>query len=475
MSPTRNLVLICLDAVRKDYFENVAARLTKTADVSFDQCRAAASWSAPSHASMITGVLPHQHGVHHGSLSFDLDRDETIFGDIQNHHTVGISANKYASSAFGFDRYFDEFYEVSAHSLLARGLNIDQFYNKHSFDGPIEKYSKFLRACASDSHPIRSIVNGLYATTTDRIPQLPVPRLSDDGAAYISRKARDRVSTGQEPYFLFLNFMDAHGPHRPSVKFDSDLFEASNDFNSGQYDKWELNLDGKATEGYDKHLRDLYTASIEYLDRIVSDMIQSIREQSEYPVTFIITSDHGENLGYESDDYLYDHTSSLSEGLLHVPLSLINPPTDWEDWRSDEYISHTRLRELCVALTRDEPIDPSWFNSTCRSEIIGMSGIGFGDRDIDKMDQEYWNRMIRCVYNGTDKHVWDSLGNSNTYRIEKGKPCSQWPKDEQYAWGRLDKEFFDIPIVEYKESISRTRNEDIDQRTRDRLEQLGYL
>jgi len=67
----RNVVLIVLDTVRKDYFDEYAYRLQDRSDVTFSNCRAASSWSVPSHASMITGELPHVHGIHTHDRYFD--------------------------------------------------------------------------------------------------------------------------------------------------------------------------------------------------------------------------------------------------------------------------------------------------------------------------------------------------------------------------------------------------------------------
>ncbi|WP_435159099.1 alkaline phosphatase family protein [Haladaptatus sp. DFWS20] len=63
-SKPRNVLLVCLDTVRADVFGEHANCLHRMADVSFTQCRAASSWTIPSHASMFTGQLPSVHGVH---------------------------------------------------------------------------------------------------------------------------------------------------------------------------------------------------------------------------------------------------------------------------------------------------------------------------------------------------------------------------------------------------------------------------
>jgi arylsulfatase A-like enzyme len=60
---SRNIVFIYLDSVRKDYFDVYASRLSAMADTTFEQCRAPSGWSLPNYASLLTGTLPHEHGV----------------------------------------------------------------------------------------------------------------------------------------------------------------------------------------------------------------------------------------------------------------------------------------------------------------------------------------------------------------------------------------------------------------------------
>ena len=70
-SPVRNVLLIVLDTVRADhlslygYVRTTTPNLKKLADagVRFDQARATASWTLPSHASIFTGRWPHELAV----------------------------------------------------------------------------------------------------------------------------------------------------------------------------------------------------------------------------------------------------------------------------------------------------------------------------------------------------------------------------------------------------------------------------
>jgi hypothetical protein len=479
MVPSRNVVLVCLDCVRKDYFDEYASRIQSISDISIDQCRAAATWSAPSHASMFSGVLPHEHGVHHGSLDFaTLSDTRTIYADLDEAYHIGISANKYAGPSFNFDRYFDEFHTVTSHSLLANGINVDQFYNETEFDGFIDKNIRFLKECINNDNKLQSIINGLYATLGNSIPSMPLPRLTDDGGKHILKLSKSRFQDVDEPFFAFVNFMDAHGPHQPSRHYDSDLYSGPVTFDSGKYDKWELNIENVASEQYISHLRELYASSIEYLDRLVAQLATDIQSVTDKPTTIIVTADHGENLGYDDEDGLYDHTSSLSEALLHVPLEIINSPPKWkEPPHTSPYFSHLFLPDMCKAAVLSQEMDSDWFDTVCAAEIIGMSGIGFGDRRISEDNQKYWNRMIRCVYKDSRKFVWDSLGDTRMYKIDKHNPCDQQSlsSDSSMCHGLIDN-FFDEEIDEYKWQVEESSEDiNLNPEMKRQLEQLGYM
>lgn len=53
-----NIVLIVIDTARKDIYDAEADILRKKTDTEFKQMRSVSNWSVPSHASMLTGLLP---------------------------------------------------------------------------------------------------------------------------------------------------------------------------------------------------------------------------------------------------------------------------------------------------------------------------------------------------------------------------------------------------------------------------------
>ncbi|MCO8266127.1 sulfatase-like hydrolase/transferase [Haloferax sp. AB510] len=467
----RSVVLICLDTVRKDYFDRYARRIPQRADVSFEECRAASSWSVPSHASIMLESLPHRHGVHDYNRGYDgIDPDDTFLSRLPDHESLGASANVYASSAFGFNELFDEFLEVSPDRRYPKGIHVGRF--GYDFDGDgIRKYLGFIPAALTHDYPVQSFLNGASVGIERMVEKLPVPTPFDDGAKIISKVGADAVERTDGPFFLFTNFMEAHAPHRAAAHYDSELYSAPNTWDSSAFDKWDINLGGEAgLEANEKHVtyyRELYGAAIEYLDRQVSAFMDRVQAAADHEVTFIVTGDHGENLGKEEDGYLLGHDSSLSEGLVHVPCYIVNPPEGYDEFE-DELFSHLGLGELIVGLANDET--PDVFEDRISAELVGSTNASPPE------DAEYWTRMLRSVYLAPDeKIVWDSLGTG--LRYERRADGDGWREvGETDEFEVLDEALFDVPIAEYQQSAAAgEQSADVHQATRDRLEELGYL
>ncbi|WP_101297445.1 sulfatase-like hydrolase/transferase [Halegenticoccus soli] len=472
MTGDRNVVLVCLDAVRKDYFDEYAPRLRAMADVSYEQCRAASGWSVPSHASVMTGELPSEHGIHVYNRDFSgLTRADTFLGDLPDHRATGVSANAYASSAFGFDRMFDDYSDVSPQCRFPEGINVIRFGQESEKRG-VARYVDFLRAAATHEHPLASLANGALVQVDRALARLPVPKPLDDGANIVSRHAVRAAREGPEPFFVFTNFMDVHAPLTNVLGYDDDLHDASNTWSSAAFDTDEVNYGGKLEE----HLaeiethRGLYAAAVDYLDRKVAAAIERIEEATDRETTFVITADHGEHLGFPADDGLFGHRGPLTEGLLHVPLEVINAP-DGESFVETGYVSHLDLGDLVVGLANGAVPDVA--RRRIAAERVGSNVPGGADLTAEQ--REYWDRMVRCVYDGDRKVSWNSAGDRTEYELDPERPCWQRAVRDGVAVAAYEREFFDAPIDEAKRAAREARREvEVDAATADRLRELGY-
>ncbi|MFC6755569.1 sulfatase-like hydrolase/transferase [Halomicroarcula sp. GCM10025894] len=341
---SRNVVLIILDTVRKDYFDKYAHRIRDRADVSIENGRAASSWSVPSHASILTGELPHVHGIHTHDRYFDnLSREQTFLSSLPDHIALGASANVFASATFGFDSVFDDYSDIAQHRRFPEGMDMERFIQTREREGLL-RFWEFIDAARRTDHPLQSLANGITFKLDDLMLKLPLPKLTDDGAKLVKREALRKVEEHSEPFFLFTNFMDAHAPLKHLLGFDKSMHSAPYGWSSRDFEQWRVILDGidEDNEADVQNHRELYACAIDYLDRQVSAFIDEVQQQTERETTFVITADHGENLGFEGDNGLFGHTNSLTEALLHVPFDIVNPPGD-EEREISEYVSHLDL------------------------------------------------------------------------------------------------------------------------------------
>lgn len=468
----RNVLLLCLDSVRKDFFDRYATRLTERATVNFSQCRAASGWSVPSHGSMLTGKLPHEHGIHVYNESFEqLDRRDTFLGEMPNHRAVGASANVYASDAFGFDGVFNEFRSVSPDRRFPSGMDVERWGQQCEKTG-WRRYVAFLRDAMDHEHPSASLANGIAVELKHRFAAANVPTPFDDGARLVDGELRELIEDGSEPIFGFANFMDAHGPFDHVWWYDNSLYDVPRKWSSAAYGTHRLNVEG-VTEQNRHHFeftREIYGAAVDYLDRTVAELVDWVRANTERETTVVVTADHGENLGFSADRELLAHKGVLTEGLLHVPLLVINPPKGWEKIDETEYVSHLSLGDLLVGLA--DGTVPDVIRSRIPAERIGSNMAD----NATEAERAEWDRMIRVVYEERRKHEWDSEGGSVQYRLNPERPNWQERLDEAAAIDRLEPEFFAKPLDEYKRCARETAaSVDVDETTEERLSDLGYL
>jgi len=455
----RNICVICLDSVRKDYFDQHAQRIQDRSDLSIDQCRSASSWTLPSHASMFTGLLPHQHKVHINNRDFSqINHYGTFLDDLIGYRKVGVSANFHAGSTFGFNSLFDDFTDVSMYRRFENGMDVRQFIQESDSEG-VSRYGEFLDMIRSHNSPMKSLLNGLVSKLNYYSRHSPVPKIFDEGANYISKRITKEISKTNKPVFIFANYMEGHPPYEHIRGFDKSKHSAANDWTSRDLDNTNYGeLEYCDIDNY----RGLYAASIDYLDRKLIELINSTQKISDRETTFIITADHGENLGYESDGELFGHSDSMSEALLHVPLYIINPPEEFTV-ADEPYFSHLDLGTLILDIAFGSENNEDFLCDTIVAERPGS----YSYRDTQ--------RVLRCVYDKDEKIVWDSTGNISEFVIEHNNPCKAKFQAHLDEIPKFTDQFFSLDISDFEDEINEGSADDLNEAQQQQLRELGYL
>jgi hypothetical protein len=306
-----NVLLIVFDAARADAFEPYGAPSGTTPVVS-DLARrgaalpaafAAASWTVPSHAALLSGLLPRATGLTQapgGTPDGCRPRMEALRERLlpevlrrNGYETRAVSTNLWLSPASGFDTGFDQFVTVDTgrqHGIVREGLR-----------GGLRLALEAIRARA------------------------------DDGAAEAETVLLDWIEQPhRRPFFWFVNLVECHSPYLPPLPYNDlgalDRLRAS--FEARRH----LQLDAiwrACAGGFDipqaalERMRRLYRASIRALDDWLGHVLTPLDDRGLADETLVIVaSDHGENLGEAG---LIGHAFSLDDRLIRVPCVVAGP------------------------------------------------------------------------------------------------------------------------------------------------------
>jgi len=335
-----NVLLIVLDTVRADhlslygYHRTTTPKLEQLAKrgIRFENVRATAPWTLPSHASMFTGRWPHELGVQWMTpLSEEFPTLAEYLGS-HGYATAGFAANTlFCSYDTGIDRGFTHYedYQLGSLAAVRTALVVDV-----AFKAVLQLAANYGRSIdAGPLRPLQEVLLG-WVLARDRI-----------SAQAINLKFVDWLARRREPgrpFFAFLNYFDVHSPYIPPTiarpRFGMGP-QSLADFKvlDGWRDvkKLELPL-------YFRTLaQDAYDNCLAYLDQQLGELIDELQNRGELDKTLlIVTSDHGEGLG-EHD--LFDHGESLYRTEIGVPLLILAPPRS----RSQGVVSETvSLRNL---------------------------------------------------------------------------------------------------------------------------------
>ncbi|MBZ0113320.1 MAG: sulfatase, partial [Thermoanaerobaculia bacterium] len=288
----------------------------------YDRALSAAPWTLPAHAAMFTGQFPVSTGANHESRWLD-DRFETLAERLSlvGYETYLLSANPNVSTETNVTQGFG----FQSHPWLETGEN---------------------GAGVGDDSSGRGNRSDRMARGAQRLNR------SDEMTAQLLQWLDDRPA--EQPFFAYLNLMDAHWPRRLS---ESEV-ESLSSKKRKAYRRVVRNQQAERmayTFGCFEYpqrvismMNTVYDANIRKLDRVTSQLLSEIESRGMLEDTLVIfTSDHGENLG---DHHLLGHEFSVHESLLRVPLA-IRYPERFPPGRSDRPVQTSDLYRSILDVT----------------------------------------------------------------------------------------------------------------------------
>ncbi len=297
--PAPNVILIVLDTVRADHLSLYGYPRKTTPflewlgrrSVVFERAYSASPWTVPSHASIFSGLLPSEHFCNYENLRL-YSGVKTLAEKLreQGYITMGYSNNPGVNRSVGLAQGFDRFVE---------GGTVYTF-----------KYSG-------------SIIHWLSVV-------LLRPELMIDSGARLTNLTLTkwfwRLSQQKRPFFLFVNYMEAHLPYPNNLeafKFFPEPKKAKKLYSNFQLEWYRLNCQAEIDARTKEIAINRYDGAIYYLDLMLSRLWEKLQKFHLLDNSIIIiTSDHGEMLG---EHKFWGHTYFLWEPLLRVPLIIYYP------------------------------------------------------------------------------------------------------------------------------------------------------
>jgi Sulfatase len=305
-----NVVIIVLDAARRDAFETYGAAAGSSPAIAqlahrgrtLEEVYATGCWTVPSHVSMFTGLMPRSlglAGVPGGSpadVRAHMDRGSArmlpaVLRDA-GYSTLAASANLWVSPECGFDAGVDDFQSV-------------------------------------DSGRQVSLAGGSLRSRLSRWKEA-ISAQTDDGAAEIERTLLPRLVEAPEPFFCFVNLIESHSPYLAPEPFTAGsalermraMDDAARHYTLAGV--WRTCLGGlELSAAAAARLRKQYAASIRAMDAWVGRLLETLDSSGRLDETLVVvTADHGENFG---EGGLIAHALSLDNRLIHVPFVVSGP------------------------------------------------------------------------------------------------------------------------------------------------------
>ncbi len=305
-TPHPNVIFVVLDTVSAahlscyGYHRMTTPYLDRTArhGVLFENAIAPSSWTLPSLASMLTGLLPHQHGATWGvpMASQPVTMAEVL--RTAGYQTAAFNANSsYGLAGWGLDKGFDKY--IDAHTWLRHNLAVT-FIGQSLYQAAFQELVNF-----------------------NQIDHLNAAQINGQVLQWLRMRQQ---RSDQRPYFLFVNYMDAHRPYLPPAPDDRRfgaipkrlLRRISHPLINGRW-RGTLSLRDRAD------LQNGYDNSLYFLDQQIGRLLSTIDKTEQtagIPTYVFVVGDHGEGFGEHGT---YDHGWNLYSEVLRVPLIIAGP------------------------------------------------------------------------------------------------------------------------------------------------------
>jgi arylsulfatase A-like enzyme len=238
-----------------------------------------------------------------------------------------LAGNPYLTSRFGYHQGFDTFRDFLDSALpLESAPNLTAESETSHFNLRLQRAARRtpFTAAAYDE------LYFWYCQWRSRQETASMDRLRRYPAAdVIVDQARSWLSgLGDEPFFLWLHFMDPHHPYYPPGEALAAIGEPHITDGRARFlnSFWNRDVTKPRLQIYRGEIISLYDAGIYWVDKQIARLVRTLQQFKKWDDTvFAVTADHGEE--FLEHGNRYHSPTNLLEPLIRVPLLLRAPDT----------------------------------------------------------------------------------------------------------------------------------------------------
>ncbi len=480
-----NIILITMDTVRADhlslygYERDTTPNLKKLSQEAtlYKKSISASDMTLASHASILTGLYARSHGAHHTFETLTPSDDE-LGGTELWPYSMPL-ADKFDTLAESLSaKGYSTMAVVANYGYLSDSYGASQGFQYYDYRSLVPFLGHFL----GKTRPfyLRQSIHTFFSNFTSPSDYYMVYRRAED----INREVftlLNKVDKNKERFFMFINYMDAHGPYMPPTPYDK-LFPGKDEtFSPSKFNTLEeqvMSLKRKITDKERQHLESQYDGGIAYMDFHIGALITRLKEAGLYENTlFIVTSDHGEAFG-EKD--LMQHGNSVYQNQVYVPLVIKYPGSSKQEV-IDTFVSAVDIMPTVLDTLGYEIPENIQGTSLLKPEhwddriVISES---FSTRKNISWSRRFY-RIERAVFSDDMKLISSTSGKHELYNISTDPEENKnlYSKDAAVGVGlkgRLDQWLATVKDESPSETGVGSHNQ-LDKDALDRLKALGYI
>ena len=414
-----NLLILMADQMQARILEPDSPCVTPNLDkllargVRFENAYTSNPVCSPARAGIMTGLLPHNHGVL--TVTHCADKDQSCLRTEHPHWAQRLQADGYDTA------YFGKWHVENTESPSDFGWNKD--FSRHS--DPFKKRVVANKNSPEDITGKKIIIPGYKETFFYGVTDTPAEkRAMGVGTALTLEYLDEACDKPDDPWCCFVSFSEPHDPFICSSDarklYNSEAFELPDNFDPehqahmpGLYRKSAAIFKG-LTEQEKREAMACYYASITEIDRLFGKILDMVEAKGQMEDTLVVVmSDHGELLGAHG---LYCKNFSAFEEVYNIPFVFAGPAIK-EDVVSDARIGSHDFCPTILEYMGLEAIESP--DSKSFAELL--SNPDATDNFQDGYAESFGSRIYltqRVIWNGPWKYIFNGFDYDELYNLE---------------------------------------------------------